>query len=143
MSMKFDDLKALQKQLENKKELVDDILESCLKEIALRFLRKVIKDTPSVTGTLRKGWAIHLNNLKVDKKNGEYSITLTNDAQNEEGVRYASYVEYGHRDRSLKGWVPGQFIMTIAEKDIRNLTPKLVEKKVTTMLQEKFNDRKS
>ena len=53
-------------------------------------------------------------------------------------VEYASYVEYGHRTANHQGWVPGQFCLTISEKEIENLTPKLLESRVNKLLKECF-----
>lgn len=139
MGMKFTDIEKLRNELNDKKALIDDTIEQCLKELALRFLRKVIKNTPSDTGTLRKGWQVNLNNLKVIKQGTNYSIILQNDAKNEDGIVYSGYVEYGHRDRTHKKWVPGLFIATIAEKELKEIGPKIVDKKFEKILKEKLD----
>ena len=47
-------------------------------------------------------------------------------------VEYASYVEYGHRTSNHKRWVPGKFMMTISENEIKKIAPQLLEKKLAT-----------
>lgn len=137
-------------------------LEACAKELAARLLAKVIKRTPvgdysdtydveddgkqkflvmsdKQGGTLRRGWTIG----KIRKEGRNYVIDVTND------VEYASYVEFGHRQtpgryvpaigkRLKKGWVPGQFMLTISEQEIKNAAPAILEKKLNMWLSEVF-----
>ena len=53
-------------------------------------------------------------------------------------VEYASYVEFGHRTRSGKGWVNGQYFLTLSEHDLERLTPALIERKLEALLREVF-----
>ena len=55
-------------------------------------------------GTLRRGWTVGT----VIKSGKQYNIEVIN------SVEYASYVEFGHRTRNHKGWVPGQYMLTIS-----------------------------
>lgn len=141
----FSELKKLQENL-NKMVGSEDarskFCEDCAKELAARLLRSVIKRTPvgvypassgKVGGTLRRGWTSGkdnaqqaLNNLHVTKSSGVYTIEITNP------VEYASYVEYGHRTSNHKRWVPGKFMMTISENEIKKIAPQLLEKKLAT-----------
>lgn len=123
--------------------------ESCAKELAARLLRAVIKRTPvgvypagsgRVGGTLRRGWTVEndnaqqaLNNLHVTKSGDVYTIEITNP------VEYASYVEYGHRTPNHAKWVPGKFMMTISENEIRRIAPQLLEKRLTEFLKGAFD----
>ena len=98
-------------------------------------------------GTLRRGWTSktheeaagktgnadvseYLDKLKIQRSGGDYRITIINP------VEYASYVEFGHRTRNHKGWVPGQFMLTISEKNIREAAPGILEKKLKKWLEE-------
>ncbi len=100
-------------------------------------------------GTLRRGWTSrtheeaagktgnadvreYLDKLKIERSGGGYRITIINP------VEYASYVEFGHRTRNHKGWVPGQFMLTISEKNIREAAPGILEKKLRKWLEETF-----
>lgn len=135
-------------QLEDKK---GEFMEACAKELAARLLAKVIKRTPVrkkencppgvVGGTLRRGWTAGQNvnktvdaarqftdGMKVNKVGGVYKIEITNP------VEYASYVEYGHRSRNHKDWKEGRFMLTIAEQEIKSVTPRILENKLKKML---------
>lgn len=81
-------------------------------------------------GTLRRGWTAQRDKLNVTKHGNTHKIELIND------VEYASHVEFGHRTRDLKGWVKGKHTLTIAEKEIEQIAPKLIEKK----LKQRFGD---
>lgn len=134
------DIKQL-KQLRDNLQIVgkntDDFLESCAKELAARLLAKVIKRTPVDKGTLRRAWST--NNIKVSHVGSNYVVEIINPTE------YASYVEYGHRQepgryvpaigkRLKKGWVEGQFMLTISEEEIRQSAPGILEKKVKKWL---------
>lgn len=128
---------------------VDLFMQSCAKELAARLLAKVIKRTPvgqyeagygKVGGTLRRGWTggnesnakNYADSMKVSKVGNDYVIEIINP------VEYASYVEFGHRTRNHKGWVEGQFMLTISEDEIRNSAPKILENKLNKWLKECF-----
>jgi phage gpG-like protein len=119
----------------------DAFAQACAKELAARLLRKVIKRTPvgqypaetgKKGGTLRRGWtngksssaAAYADSLKVQHVGNNYVVEIINP------VEYASYVEFGHRTRNHKGWVPGQFMMTISEQELQEIAPKVLEKKI-------------
>lgn len=53
-------------------------------------------------------------------------------------MEYASYVEFGHRTRGGKGWVNGQYFLTLSEHDLERLTPALIERKLEALLREVF-----
>ncbi len=147
----YGDLKKLQKQL---RELSGDSVtlerfyESCAKELAARLLAKVIKRTPvgvypkssgKQGGTLRRGWtagkkdanaASYANSLHVRKEGTTYVIEITNP------VKHAPYVEYGHRTANHKGWVEGQFMLTISENELQGQMAGILEKKIANFLKE-------
>lgn len=91
-------------------------------------------------GTLRRGWTVG----NIQKIGDSYQVEVINPTE------YASYVEYGHRQtpgryipalgkRAKKAWVPGKFMLTISEKEINDIAPKLIEKKLEAKLREVFN----
>lgn len=93
-----------------------------------------------VGGTLRRGWTVGA----IQKIGNVYQIEIINPTE------YASYVEYGHRQtpgryipalgkRAKTAWVPGTFMLTISEKEINDLAPKLIEKKLEAKLREVFD----
>jgi len=133
----------------------DEFIRSCIKELAARLLAKTIKRTPvgqypqgsgKMGGTLRRGWTANsheeaengkgqgknastwVNSLNISKQGNNYTIVITNP------VEYASYVEYGHRTANQKGWVEGQFMLTISENEIQAAAPQILEAKLMNYL---------
>lgn len=143
----FDELKQLKKNIEQLENKQNEFMEVCAKELAARLLAKVIKRTPvgqypsgsgKTGGTLRRGWTAgknqnakdYANSLKINRFGDTYVIEITNP------VEYASYVEYGHRTRSGKGWVEGRFMMTISEQEIKSIAPRILENKIKKLLED-------
>lgn len=101
---------------------------------------KRVNRSGKVGGTLRRGWTAgqhtdaysYANSLNVNKVGNDYVIEIINP------VEYASYVEFGHRTRNHRGWVEGQFMLTISEDEIRKSAPRILEKKLETYLKECF-----
>lgn len=158
----FKQLKKFQKNLDKmSKANTSKFCEDVSRELAARLLRKVIKRTPVgqypsgsgyVGGTLRRGWTAKtereamyntvfngsnniskwVNELPIKHIGNTFQVDVTNVAN------YASYVEYGHRTRSHKGWVEGHFMLTISEKEINSMLPKFIQTKLTQLLSEVF-----
>lgn len=154
------DLKKLQKQLNKIQEgNVEAFVDSCAKELAARLLAKVIKRTPvgkypkssgKKGGTLRRGWTsktheeavggsgkssvaagkAYADSLKINHFGNTLVIEIVNP------VKYASYVEYGHRTANHKGLVQGRFMLTTSEQELENITPKVLESKIKKFLGE-------
>ena len=150
-------LEDFQKQLEKLQD-PDAFVESCIRELAARLLRMVVKRTPvgdydtykinengervvakklsKKGGTLRRGWTgekrssakDYADSLTVHHFGDTYVIEIVNP------VEYASYVEYGHRTADHKGWVRGKFMMTISEQELEKITPKVLEAKIRKYL---------
>lgn len=138
------DYRNIQKLQERMRQLqtsdFDKLCREGAKELAARLLRKVVKRTPvgqypsgsgRVGGTLRRGWTIDADIVKVGD---EYEITVFNN------VQYASYVEYGHRTRN-GGWVVGRFMMTESEIELEAQAPKILEKKIEKILMEALSGK--
>lgn len=124
----------------------DIFVESCIKELAARLLRMVIKRTPvgeypkstgKKGGTLRRGWTGskgqasakgYAEDMTVNHFGDTYVVEIVNP------VEYASYVEYGHRTANHKGWVKGQFMMTISEQELERIAPKVLKAKIRKYL---------
>lgn len=138
-------LKEFQQQLEKLQD-PDAFVEACVKELAARLLRLVIKRTPvgeypkssgKKGGTLRRGWTGskgqasakgYAEAMTVNHSGDTYVVEIVNP------VEYASYVEYGHRTADHKGWVKGQFMMTISEQELEKIAPKVLEQKIRKYL---------
>lgn len=108
---------------------------------------KVVSFTPKtgkMGGTLRRGWTaktaaqaesggnanakVYAESLTIKKVGNFYEIEIINP------VNYASYVEYGHRTVNHKGWVKGQFMMTISADEVDRQAPQILEKKLLKFL---------
>ena len=160
VKLDYGELQKLKEQIEKvgTQQQIDLFLESCAKELAARLLAKVIKRTITgqypkgsgkVGGTLKRGWtsASHeeaasggngknakawANSRPVNKVGTDFVIEIINP------VKYASYVEFGHRTRNHKGWVEGHFMLTISEDEIRKAAPRILENKLEKYLKECF-----
>lgn len=139
-------LKRFQKELKKLQD-PDVFLQSCAKELAARLLAKVVKRTPvgdypkesgMKGGTLRRGWtgqkrssaSQYADSLAIQHVGDNYVIDIVNP------VEYASYVEYGHRTANHKRWVKGQFMMTISEQELEQISPKVLEQKIKKYFEE-------
>ena len=128
---KFDGLEEFQKKIDMlNKSGIDDICVDCSKALAARLLSLVIRRTPVDTGVLRRGWGKSNQDFSVRKEGHDYIIEVINPTE------YASYVEFGHRTRGGKGWVPGQYFLTISEERLENIAPGVLEKLIAQKLKE-------
>ena len=108
-----------------------------------------VNKTSKTGGTLRRGWTAQtheeaaqgkgkpdvvefLNKVTVTHTGNVYRIEIKNP------VEYASYVEYGHRTASHKGWVQGKFMLTIAEAHLQKIAPELLAKRLKSFLEGYF-----
>lgn len=162
MSVKYKELEDFTRKIEDlNKQQKEEFMKACCKELAARLLEKVIKRTKpgnyenKVGGTLRRGWTaektgdskrdttqamydnlfgsdqkVSQKNMSVRKEGNTYIIDVTN------AVEYAAYVEYGHRKRNHQGWVPGKFMLTISEAELRTVTPQILERKLQKFLED-------
>lgn len=138
----------LRKQLETFDKETTIFIESCAKELAARLLAMTIKRTPTRKpencspgvkgGTLKRGWttqsngsgAQHAQSLKVRRYGNAYVIEVKNPTE------YASYVEFGHRTRNLKDFIPPKHMLTLSEAELRRVAPKILEAKIQKRLKE-------
>lgn len=149
----FEKLRDMLAALEKQDSGFAAFCESCAKELAARLLAGVIQRTPvgqyapsagKKGGTLRRGWTAKseaeamnggqadatafVNSLDIRRDGNLYEIEIINP------VRYASYVEFGHRTRNHKGWVPGRFMLAVTEAEIAAKAPEILEKKLERFL---------
>ena len=141
VKINLEGFKELEKSLTKIQKDVDDFIVSLSKEVAARLLAKVInrtkpgkykKGSGKVGGTLRRGWTAgkkqsqksFVEDMKVTKAGGVYEIIVKN------SVEYASYVEFGHRTRNHKGWVPGKFILTVSEQELEGDLERIIQNKL-------------
>lgn len=161
----YSELESLYEKFEKLDDLqIFEFYEAAAKELAARLLSLVIPRTPvgdysgledgynkKQGGTLRRGWTggkdttaqSYAQSLDVNKVGKTYLIEIINP------VDYAMYVEFGHRQQpgryvpalgaKLKaGWVEGRFMLTISEDELRQATPKILEKKINTLFKDVF-----
>ena len=164
----FSELEKLEKEFEKlAKTDVEKFCKDVAKELAARLLSKVIPRTPvgegtfeiidgkkytiKSGGTLRRGWTAnteaeaesgsvpdpttYADSLKIFKFGNNYIVIVENP------VKYASYVEYGHRQepgryvpalgkRLKQSWVEGKYMLTISEKELESQLPAILEQKM-------------
>lgn len=133
----FSELVEFQKKMKTLTNNMGEILDICARELAQRLMAKVIKRTPvgkypagtgKVGGTLRRGWS-QGGRYKIYHSASACMIEISNP------VKYASYVEYGHRTANHTGWVPGRFMMTISVEEIQRDAPAILEKKIKKLME--------
>lgn len=137
-SFDFGELRELQRQLENLQSDRERFCRECAKELTARLLSKVKRRTPvgqypsgsgRTGGTLRRNWTIG----GIQKTGDTYKVEVINPTE------YASYVEYGHRTANHSGWVQGQFMLTISERELQEVAPAILERKVQRWLEGAFH----
>ena len=96
----------------------DKFLNKFLIKCALDALGKTKKRTPVDTGGLKRNWFI----TRVMKKGDELVVWLYNSQD------YASFVEYGHTDRSRTNWVEGYFMATTSIEEVQRKIPQRFER---------------
>lgn len=136
-SFNFDSLKKFRKKIveefggDARKVDATEFLNQVTRTAGSRYLAKVQKRTPVDTGQLRQNWT----KSEVTKKGVVHTVTLKNP------VEYASYVEYGHRQRVgryvpaidkklVKPWVEGQHFVEKSRIEMENELPDLIEEKL-------------
>lgn len=128
---KFDisELKEFQKRLEAmEKNTFDNIAEQCTNELAARMLRKTKKRTPVKSGHLKGSWRANA----AIKRGGQWRTAVFNP------VKYAPYVEYGHRTIN-GGWVAGRHMMERSADDIERDAEKIIQSKMRKILSEELS----
>lgn len=174
----FSELEELQKQFERASRVdVDRFCKEVAKQLAARLLAKVIPRTPvgqgsfetiegkrytiKNGGTLRRGWTAnteqeaesgttpdaitYAKSLRIARMGNNYIIIVENP------VKYASYVEYGHRQepgryvasigkRLVKSWVDGKYMLTLSEKELESDIPGILERQMKRFIKECFEN---
>lgn len=110
--------------------------QECARELAAQILGMAIDGTRVKTGELKKGWTGgqeispdgFVRSLGVDKEGDNYIVTIGNN------VKHAIYKEFGHVTRDRKGWVEGDFMLTIAMQDADAKGLGFLEKKLNDWL---------
>lgn len=74
------------------------------------------RDDKPKGGHLKDNWHIG----KIQKRGNEYSIEVSNNTE------YAEHVEYGHRTRGGKGFVPGAHMLELSLAELEERLPGFV-----------------
>lgn len=157
-SADFEGLKALADELLEMEKEVNKFCEIAARALARRLLELVRQSTPvgqyppssgKQGGTLHRGWVAethseaaagsglttaaqalqYAQSLEVEKSGHCYIVRVKNP------VKYASYVEFGHRTVN-GGFVPGQYFLTSAEAILENEKDRILERELTKYLKE-------
>lgn len=154
----------LQKEFSEQKS--QQFMEDCTNKLAKEFIEKVKDRTPvgdysgnsyvcnpSATGRSHKGSKVNgkrggtlLHSWEIGevKKNGNvYTVEVINNAKNDKGVPYGSYVEYGHRTKN-GGFTEGHFMMSFTKEEIesQNFVQKIADKLFEAKFKKVFGDLK-
>ena len=125
----YDDVMRFQANLERLQgRELDALVRRICNKIAETLVSDVKKNTPVVTGNLRRSW----QQSAVTKSGAHWAVTVYNTAD------YAIYVEYGHRTRDHKKWVEGRFMLTNAKKRIDKKARIIIAEEVRKKLGEMF-----
>lgn len=87
--------------------------EKMVVKVALQLSGRVKERTPVETGRLRNQWRVG----KIQRRGKEYYIEVSNN------MEYALPVEYGHRTRGGRGFVPGAHMMELSLSELREKLP--------------------
>ena len=130
----YRELKKLDERLQQLSEVdMDRLCRDAAKEIARILLNKAKKRTPVDTGALRDAWTI----LPIEKHGDQYTVTVINN------LKYASYVEFGHRKivrirsgtdedgnaiygKKFVGYQKPRYMLTISEQEVKTLAPSIL-----------------
>lgn len=160
----YEELKKLQERLlrlENGD--FEKFCNAAAKELAARLLRLVINVTPigkypegsgKTGGTLKRGWTggadvsdagrAFARSLSIEKSGNTYTVMVENT------VSYASYVEFGHRQKPGR-YVPaigkclkerfayGKYFLTQSEEELERIAPAVLQRKLDKFLREVFS----
>lgn len=124
---KFDGLDDLEKQLSQmiEREYPEEFQKLVI-QIASELQGKVKEKTPRKTGHLQEGWVVG----DIRKQGDEYYIEVYNN------VEYVEPVEYGHRKRGGKGFVPGHHMMELSLAELAEHLPAYLQQWLNDFLEE-------
>lgn len=97
MSFKIKGLDEMIKDFEEAEKNIPSELRKLTDSIGTSLLGKVKRKTPVDTGVARNNWQT--------KKLDAFTIAVYNN------TKYINYLEYGHRTRNGKGFVPGVYML--------------------------------
>lgn len=108
----------------------DEFIKQQAMQLALRLIALTKEKTPTDTGNLKRNWAMGT----VEKAGNQYIVTVLNNTE------YATFVEYGHRNKYHTGWVPGRYMLTRSESEIKGQAPAILARQMENFLREAFQN---
>lgn len=108
----------------------DTFIKQQTMQLALRLIALTKDKTPKITGNLRRNWSMGT----IEKAGNEYRVKVLNP------VEYASFVEYGHRNRNHAGWVRGKYMLTISAEELKEAAPGIINSRIERFLREVFHE---
>lgn len=149
----FTQFKNMQKQL-NRLSDPDEFVNDCAKTLAAKLLEKVIERTPVGDYTVEVE-KIAKRTSKNHKKGDKYTVKKPDGSGRKGGnlrrnwktgkikqsgntvyievynpVKYAPYVEYGHRTKNHKGWVNGKFMLKTSAEEVQIIADDIIREKM-------------
>ena len=111
---RFDGLDAQEQQLSRMiEEEYPAEFRAMVIQLAYELQGKVKEKTPRKTGRLQDSWKVG----PIVKKGDTYYIEVYTN------VEYAEPVEYGHRTRGGRGFVPGKHMMELSLEELNQALP--------------------
>lgn len=169
MGVDYRELQELQKRMQEFIDRgADEFFRKCTNEMTTCLYKEVVSNTPvgnyeTITykkkdgstktynedrhgGALKRGWEAALEKSAIRKEGSTYIRVLVN------GVEYASYVEYGHRQepgrfvphigaRLKKAWAPGLHFVKKSEQKVQKEAPRILQKKLDRKMREMLNGK--
>lgn len=86
---------------------------SLVVQVAHELQGRVKENSPKKTGNLRRNWKVGA----IRKEGDTYYIDVYNNTE------YAEPVEYGHRGRNGKGFIPGSHMLAISLEEVNARLP--------------------
>ena len=124
-NVNYRELEAFKNKIDKLSKIgLDKVEQSLCKNLANRVVRAAVKTTPVDTGHLKGNYRLSA----VYPTGNGYTITVYNP------VKYAPYVEYGHRTRG-GGWCDGKYMLTKATEQVKKNANAIVEKAITKEIQ--------
>ncbi len=108
-----------------------EVVFKALDKLSADVLSRAVKQTPRDTSNLARSWKA---SPVTAKRGNTYKRNVYNSAD------YGVYVEYGHRTRNHRGWVPGKFMLTRAIEDVDKTKDQIVSEIVIKYFGDLFND---
>ena len=120
--MEIQGLNRFIRTLNNATNNFDEEASKRLNNVSQKLVAKVKLKTPVDSGVLRRSWRV--------KSEGQLAKIVYNN------VKYAPYIEHGHRTRGGKSFVDGRYMLTKSVKEIEDT----LTSEFSIMIENLFNE---